>query len=660
MKLLLSTLLALCTASMHAQTPTALAPGKKIEDRIGSGEKHLFNANLKSGQFIVLSVMQNGIDLFVEVKDPQGKVIGGYDSPNGKHGAEIVTFTTAGAGNFIFEVRPLDEEKDSGAYTIELLKAEAAATTPDKKIDQMMSAIILPGGAGASVAVAQGDKILFSKGYGMANVEYDIPNSPKTIFHIASISKQFTAFAIAMLADQGKISIDDDIRKYLPEIHDFGKVITIKHLVHHTSGLRDQWNLLALAGWRLDDVITKNQVLNLISNQKELNSAPGEEFNYCNTGYTLMAEIVSRVSGMSFSDWCAQNIFKPLGMNNTLFYDDHEKIVKNRAYSFHESPVGLKKSVLSYANAGATSLFTTTEDLIKWSNNFQKMKVGNAAIMKQMDHRAVLNKGDTSSYAFGQDVNKYKGLVTRSHGGADAGYRSFLVRFPEQGYSIVVLSNLASFNTGKLAYEIADLYLKPFLKEEKPATKRPDNAVPAVVVSEELLKLYSGQYQMTTGMVVNFKIDNGKFVVQPANQPPFALEARSDNEFFISAIGATISFERDNNNAVNQFTFAQGGQKITASRLKDFDKEKIDLSKYAGEYYSPELETSYHIVVKDKGLIAKHIRHDPTTLTLISPDTFSGDAWYMGTIVFDTDSQGKVKGMKVSSGRVKNVKFERR
>ena len=660
MKILIVVFSLLCTTCMYAQSPTGLALGKKIENRLAAGQKHLYSAKLKSDQFIVVSVMQDGIDLFVEVKDPSGKVIGGYDSPNGKHGAEIVTFNTSTAGVFTFKIRPLEEDEDKGAYSVEWLKAEAVASTPEKRIDQIISGMLVPGGAGASVAVAHGDKILFSKGYGMANVEYDIPNAPNTIFHIASISKQFTAFAIAMLADQGKISVNDDIRKYLPELHDFGKTITIKQLAHHTSGLRDQWNLLALAGWRLDDVITKNQVLNLISNQKELNSPPGEEFNYCNTGYTLMAEIVSRVSGMSFSEWCAQNIFKPLGMNNTLFYEDHEKIVKNRAYSFQESPVGLKKSVLSYANAGATSLFTTTEDLIKWSNNFQKSKVGNAAVLKQMDERAILNKGDTLSYAFGQDLNKYKGLSTKSHGGADAGYRSFLVRFPEQEYTIVVLSNLASFNTGKLAYEIADLYLKPYIKEDQPKPSAEEKTGPAVVVSEELLKLYSGQYQLSTGMVVNFKVENGKFIVQPTNQPPFMLEAKSDREFLISAIGATVAFDRDNNNAVNQFTLTQGGQKIIALRMKEFDKEKVDLSKYVGEFYSPELETSYHIIVKDNGLIAKHIRHEPTTLTPISPDTFSTSAWFMGNIVFIMDAQGKVTGMKVSSGRVKNVQFERK
>ena len=168
----------------------------------------------------------------------------------------------------------------------------------------------------------------------MANLEYDIPITPSTIFHMASVSKQFTAFAIASLAQQGKISLSDDIRKHLPEVPDFGKTITINHLIHHTSGLRDQWNLLMIAGWRLDDVITKDHILKMVSRQKELNFDPGAEYMYSNTGYTLMAEIVARVSKKTFAEWTKENIFVPLEMSNTLFYDDHEKIVRNRAYSY--------------------------------------------------------------------------------------------------------------------------------------------------------------------------------------------------------------------------------------------------------------------------------------------------------------------------------------
>ena len=474
--------------------------------------------------------------------------------------------------------------------------AQVQEVNHESEIDALVAETIKPESAGLSVAVAREGEILFSKGYGSANPEYDIPNTPATIFHVASVSKQFTAFAIALLHDEGKLSLNDDIHKYLPELPDFGHRITIKHLVHHTSGLRDQWNLLALAGWRLDDVITRDQVLRLMSHQQELNFKPGDEFAYCNTGYTLMAEIVSRVSGKPFAEWCTENIFQPLEMRNTLFYDDHEKLVKNRAYSYYESPAGLKKSVLSYANVGATSLFTTAEDLAKWSNNFYRMKVGNERVMEQMEERAVLNKGDTISYAFGQGISKYKGIRLIVHDGGDAGYRTTLLRIPEQKYSIVVLSNLGSFNPGQFARQLADIYLKEYFTEEPEKADTNKEVSRAVKVNEAQLKQYEGDYQLTPEIVVNIRLENGKFTAQAMGQPPAPLVAISQEEFTIKEIQGRIVFHKDGDGTVNRFTLYQGGQEMIATRIKPFDPASVkDLAQYTSTFYSPELETSYTI-----------------------------------------------------------------
>lgn len=245
-----------------------------------------------------------------------------------------------------------------------LVTTALAQNTEDpltKKVDQLFATWDKPESPGAAIAVIKDGVVVYKRGYGSANLEYNVPITPQTVFHVASVSKQFTAFAIALLAHQGKLSLDDDIRKHLPEVPDFGKKITIRHLIHHTSGLRDQWTLLGMAGWRLDDVITKEHILKMVRHQKELNFDPGAENLYSNTGYTLLAVIVERVSGQSFRDYTDANIFKPLGMTNTHFHDDHERIVKNRAYSY--SPAGpgggFKAAPLNYANVGATSLFTT-------------------------------------------------------------------------------------------------------------------------------------------------------------------------------------------------------------------------------------------------------------------------------------------------------------
>jgi len=252
------------------------------------------------------------------------------------------------------------------------------------------------------VAVVNNNEIVFKKGYGSANLEYEIPNSPSTVFHIASVSKQFTVFSILILEKEGKLSFEDDIRKYIPEVPDFGETITLKHLASHTSGLRDQWDLLSMAGWRPDDVISTEHILKIVSKQKELNFKPGEEFTYCNTGFTLLAEVVARVSGKTFAEFTEERIFKPLKMSSTLFYDDHEKIVKNRAYSYYTENEKYKKSVLNYANVGATSLFTTVEDLALWSMNFSSHVVGDKDIVNKMNALAYLNNGETFGGAYGQ------------------------------------------------------------------------------------------------------------------------------------------------------------------------------------------------------------------------------------------------------------------
>ena len=639
------------------QTET-LTLHKKLSGAIVKGEKHKYTVNLKADHFTVVIVQQDGVDLEIRSSDPSGKVMETVDSPNGKHGPEPMVILSTSAGKHTVEVYPLDESEEGGKYTIELVRTEPKATTPEKQVEQFMSTQFDPAGPGATIAVAKGHKVLFSKGYGLSNPEYDIANTPGTIFHIASISKQFTAFSIAMLADQGKLSVDDDIRKYIPELPDFGHKITIKQLAHHSSGLRDQWNLLAMAGWRLDDVITRTQVLRLLSNQRDLNFKPGDEFNYCNSGYTLMAEIVSRVSGKSFGEWTSENIFKPLGMKNTLFYEDHERIVRNRSYFFYGSPEGLKKSVLSYANAGATSLFTTAEDLMKWSENFRSMKVGNEKIMRQMEEKCILNKGDTLNYAFGQDVSTYKGLKAVSHGGADAGYRSYLVRFPEHGYSIAVLSNFAAANTGNIAYKVADIFLKGLLKEEPKKVETAPEIPSAVTVSEDLLKLYSGQYEIEPGVIASFVIENGKLVAKASGQG-FAMVPKSQNEFLIASIDASVVFEKSNDNLVNQMILKQGGRTVIAPRVKEVDLKTVDLNQFAGVYYSPELETSYTFTVIDNKLIGKHIRHEPMDLTPSGPDKFGSSAWYFGQVEFVRDEKGRINALKASSGRVKNVRFDK-
>ncbi len=436
-----------------------------------------------------------------------------------------------------------------GKYELTWLKLEPRGTTPEKQIDQLFTMWDNLQSPGAAVAVAKDGKIIFEKGYGSAAMEYNIPITSGTVFHIASVSKQFTAFAILLLEKEGKLSINDDIRKYIPEVPDFGKVITLNHLLHHTSGLRDQWELLAMAGWRLDDNITTEQVLRLVSRQKELNFNPGDRMTYCNTGYTLLAEVVARVSGMSFADYTRIHIFEPLKMTNTLFYDDCEKLVMNRAYSFYADSTGYKKSNLNYSTVGATSLFTTAPDLCLWSMNFEQPVVGKD-IMDRMAERGVLNNGDTIDYAMGQINGEYKGLKAFFHGGADAGYRTQLLRIPEERFSVNVLSNLATFNPWDLATKITDLYLKDKVVSEAPAQVVPKADSGAVKVDPAVLATYSGKYELQPGVFVAISAEDNILYAEAPELPKTRMDPLSESEFEVKPVQAKVTFPKDENGKV--------------------------------------------------------------------------------------------------------------
>ena len=309
------------------------------------------------------------------------------------------------------------------------------------------------------MAVVYQDSVVHLKGYGIANLEYGVPITPETVFMVASVSKQFTAFAIAMLAQRGDLSLEDDVRTYIPELHKFEPPITIRQLVHHTSGLRDEFGLLAMAGYRMADVISKDTILNLLFRQRTLNFTSGDEYSYCNSGYTLLAEIVERVTGDSFRKWTHENIFEPLGMTHTHFRDDHTSVIPNRAQGYITSDSTFKIQALAYSSVGASGLYTTAADLARWAQNFKTTQVGGTEVHKQILERGVLNDGDTLRYAFGLSHGYYRGLNFISHDGSHRGFRTHLARFPEADLSVIVLGNVEEFQPSTVGKKIINLFL---------------------------------------------------------------------------------------------------------------------------------------------------------------------------------------------------------
>src|SRR5688572_5376955 len=350
-------------------------------------------------------------------------------------------------------------------FTAAAAFAQTAPEPSRAELDRVFAQWSSSEGPGCAVAASRDGRTIYEAGYGMANVETGTAITPASIFHSASVSKQFTAIALMLLARDGKLSLDDDVRKHIPELPDYGHRITLRHLLHHTSGLRDQWDLLALSRGRFEeDRITEADVFDIVTRQKSLNFVPGTEYLYSNTGYTLAGTVVKRVSGKSLRQFADERIFQPLGMTRTHFHDDYHMLVKGRTSAYARRANGeWRVSTPNFDTYGATSLFTTVGDLLKWQENFSHPVVGDDAILREMQTSAVLANGDTTGYGLGVATETQRGMRLVGHSGADAGYRAYTGRYPEHAFAVAVLCNAGPTNPSALSAEVAAIYLKSFM-----------------------------------------------------------------------------------------------------------------------------------------------------------------------------------------------------
>lgn len=526
---------------------------------------------------------------------------------------------------------------------------------------------------GCALGVYKDGAIAYEHGYGMANLNDDVTITPETVFHVASMSKQFTDASIVLLAQQGKLSLDDDIHKYLPELADFGERITIKNLIFHTSGLRDQWELLELAGWRYSrDLITDDDVTTVVTRQKHLNFKPGEKYMYSNTGYTLLALIVRRVSGMSLREFTAKNIFEPLGMTHTHFRDDHEEIIKHDALGYEQQDqdgkggkdMPFRMSLTNFDTTGATSLHTTVEDLQLWDENFYHPRVGGPALVSQMLEQGKLNSGEQLDYAFGLVVGDYRGLKTVNHSGGDAGYRSNITRFPDQHFSVSVLCNAAEANPWEMVLRVADVVLAKDMKT-------PDHAADAAAANDAP-PLTADQMNALTGLYWDKDRDNferilvkdGKLQLGDPNGDETAplqstgnghfrladqpLEDTLEIHFVDTTPAAPRRFEQHAPRAKKTYTF---------EAVTPFEPTAAQLADYEGNYVSEEIDPIYRASIEDGKLTLKYVKHKSETLHPLVRDTFVGN---IAKVRFTRDAKGHVSGMTFDTGRVQNFNFTKK
>lgn len=514
---------------------------------------------------------------------------------------------------------------------------------------------------GCALSVIQEGKVVYEKGYGMASLEHSVPITPNTVFYAGSVSKQFVAMAVALLAERGALSFDDDIRVYVPEIPAYERPITIRHLIHHTSGLRDYLQLSYLAGKSYLDAMDEAEVLDLIARQEALNFAPGDQYLYSNSGYFLLAEIVKRVSGQSFRAFTNDHMLKPLGMEDSHFHDDNTMMVPRRADGYFRRADGQWGAMtMRFALVGSGGLYTTVSDLYRWDQNFYHNRLGNGtqALIDTTLTRGVLSYGDTLSYAFAVDVETYRGAKTIRHGGALGGYRAHLVRFPKQAFSTALLCNLANVNPEQLANRVADLYLAKHLAPSSipmpTASNGEHSKREAASVDPAIYADYVGQYVDARGVVIRFTEADGQLVLEWPGLPRITLLPESETVYFQHFDEDRFAFRRNEDGSVARVVVLREQREIPFRRVPTYSED--ELAAYAGTYHGDELQVAYHLHV-EAGQLYLRIQHQAAdVVTLI--DSEKGQA-EVGMLHFEQDESGKVLGFTLSSGRVRGLRFVR-
>lgn len=511
---------------------------------------------------------------------------------------------------------------------------------------------------GCALGIIKDKELIYARGYGLANMEYGIPNSPSTVFRIASTSKQFTAACIVLLAEQNALQLDDNLKSIFPDFPDYAAKITIRHLLTHTSGIRDYLQLSYLKGLRDDDYYKDSDIMNWLINQTDLNFAPGDEHLYSNSGYWILGQIVKKVSGMNMAEFAKQELFDPLGMNDTHFHNDHSQIVKNRASGYAPAANDTyRMSMTTLDMIGDGGIFTTIEDIKKWDDAYYDSDVLSKKFWSMMTQQGELNNGEVIDYASGLMISEYKGLKTVRHGGAFVGFRAELLRFPNQKLSIAIFTNRADAYPSRMANQIADILLKDKLMEDQASTL--DMPLAEIPVQEIPIDQMTGNYEIEAGVIVNLSIkDDSLHVLQTWNDASYNIARKSGNTFQIPGednIGFIFSNLKEEE--TQTLTVMQGTNETVAKRRKEFDASGINLADYTGQFYSKELDVNYNFEIDNDQLIFRLGNSQSTSECRINDtDHFLMD---FGLVRFQREN-GVVSGFELDSGRVKNVVFEKK
>ncbi len=544
------------------------------------------------------------------------------------------------------------------ALLVLVMVSACASSGPSReaRVDAVFAEYDHPDSPGCALGVIENGRLTYGRGYGMANLEYHLPITSRSVFRMASVSKQFTAAAVALLAADGRLSLDDDVRKYLPEMPDFGTPVTIRELLHHTSGVRDYLTLFSLAGYRDDDFYTDDEVVAMLARQKALNFPPGREFLYSNSGYFLLSVIVKRVTGEPLSAYAQQKIFGPLGMTSTHFHDDHTRIVPNRATGYSRRDDGtwrIDQTTLDMIGDGG--VFTSIDDLVKWDRVYQDHALGGPALVRTLLTPGVLNDGTRTGYAFGLELGTYRGLQTVAHGGAFVGFRTAILRFPAERVSIAVLCNVAQADPDRLSRRVADVVLADRFTEPVPADATPPVAV---TLPPAALAQFAGAYQTAHGAVwAIVERDGGLALDRFSGEPTSLVPVSADELRPASGRGQALVFDARSPRTAGHVS---GNPPVPFARVALVAPDSVRPDDYVGAYASDELATRMLVVRDGDRLFLRHENpfadapRDPLHPTLT--DTFAVDDL---VVRFERDGRHQVSGFLLDAGRVRNLRFVR-
>lgn len=524
--------------------------------------------------------------------------------------------------------------------------------TNEQKVDAIFDQYNKADSPGVALAVIHDGGIIYTRGYGMADLEHDVPITPDTVFYIGSTSKQFVAMCILLLEEEGRLSLDDDIRKYLPEFPFYDKTITIRNLIYHTSGIRDFATLWRIAGKDVLDFMPEEEVYDMLCRQKELNFTPGTQQMYSNSGYFLLAMIVKNASGKSLREYADENIFRPLDMPSTHFHDDVSHLIKNRAFGYYQKSDGTFGNLfMRFSLVGSGGLYTSVKDLFKWDQNFYNNQLGKKRpeLIAKMHQNGKLDNGTELNYAFALKNGTYRGLKTVSHSGGLGGYRAELMRFSDQQFSVILLSNLNSVMMA--AQKVADIYLEEQVEKQTSGPTAKTVQRKEISIDPSLLDKYVGKYQIQPGNNLDITKEGNQLMVQATGQLKYPIFPESTAKFFLKVDDFQVTFVPEQDRII----IHRRGVYIPAIRIENVTYTSEQLNQYTGDYYSDELLVNYRIFLENGLLYLKFGYRPKMEMQKIRRDVFLPGY----SLHFIRNNQDEITGFEMDAGRVQHLKFSK-